>query len=405
MRSDAATDGIVVGTLAGPHASVDPDGSVHVGGTVVHWQLAADDGWHDPRRAVLRQRRVGGTPVVESRLRIPSGDAVARVWSVPDGGGWTLIEIANESPLPIVAAFSGPVLAARSATPTEPRGIVPGDAAEPVSLALAVGHRTTVRVGVPTRAAGALAPGLPGWEAVQRGWELLARRGSRLELPEPSWSAAVVECRCDALLGRLPGRRQAWRESLHDGDEQLAAEALIAAGEVARAGVSIDDELPELAETASRLGATSRPSWVHLAALRGARLAFAASGDERAVDDTMRVARRLGARCAADEQPSAAMPSSIAAVPWIEQRCVSDDGVLLPGGWPRGWLGAPLAVHDLPVGRGTLSFAVRWHGARPAVLWESAGIDRPLRAAAAVGGSWTSTEPSGEALWPAPDGS
>ncbi len=46
--------------------------------------------------------------MIETRVRIPDGDAVQRVWSVPDLGGLTVIEVENESPLPFAVAFAGP---------------------------------------------------------------------------------------------------------------------------------------------------------------------------------------------------------------------------------------------------------------------------------------------------------
>lgn len=45
---------------------------------------------------------------------------------------------------------------------------------------------------------------------------------------------------------------------------------------------------------------------------------------------------------------------------------------LLP--WlPPEWRGQALEVHGLPTAAGRLSFALRWHGTRPALLWELAG--------------------------------
>lgn len=38
--------------------------------------------------------------------------------------------------------------------------------------------------------------------------------------------------------------------------------------------------------------------------------------------------------------------------------------------WPAAWIGQPVEVHGLACTRGLLSFAVRWHGERPALLWE-----------------------------------
>jgi hypothetical protein len=68
---------------------------------------------------------------------------------------------------------------------------------------------------------------------------------------------------------------------------------------------------------------------------------------------------------------------------------------------PEGWAGQPIEVHDAPTPYGRLSFAVRWHGDRPALLWE---LDRypnrpvPRLTAPGLDASWSSTEPRGEAL-------
>ena len=37
---------------------------------------------------------------------------------------------------------------------------------------------------------------------------------------------------------------------------------------------------------------------------------------------------------------------------------------------PDSWLGQGFEVHDAPTHFGSMSYAVRWHGARPALLWE-----------------------------------
>ena len=67
------------------------------------------------------------------------------------------------------------------------------------------------------------------------------------------------------------------------------------------------------------------------------------------------------------------------------------------------WYGRPLAVHDLPTAFGRLSFALRWHGPRPALLWELVTHphleDSTIRLAApALDAVWTSSERRAEAL-------
>jgi len=82
---------------------------------------------------------------------------------------------------------------------------------------------------------------------------------------------------------------------------------------------------------------------------------------------------------------------------------------------PAEWLGQPVEVHDLPTSHGVLSFAVRWHGERPALLWdlrphedvsisaaESPGVPIGLRCTG-LDPTWSTTEMRGEALLAPPD--
>ena len=113
------------------------------------WAVAADDRWHVPAdEPAVRQRRVDGTPVIETRVRIPDGDAVHRVWSVADRGGLTVIEVENDSPLPFAVAFFGrDVLTERAPSDIPIQGVdLPDDA-----VTLPIAHRTSIRVAIPHR--------------------------------------------------------------------------------------------------------------------------------------------------------------------------------------------------------------------------------------------------------------
>jgi len=68
---------------------------------------------------------------------------------------------------------------------------------------------------------------------------------------------------------------------------------------------------------------------------------------------------------------------------------------------PDDWYGAPLELHDAPTAHGLLSFAVRWHGLRPALLWEL--VPHPdagpvLLRAPGLDPTWRTTEARGDAL-------
>ena len=79
--------------------------------------------------------------------------------------------------------------------------------------------------------------------------------------------------------------------------------------------------------------------------------------------------------------------------------CSSD---LLPG-WSPAWAGRPLEAHGLPTAAGPLSFALRWHGSRPALLWQidpdGEGAPLPLTvSAAALDPGFAAATTRGEAL-------
>ena len=166
-------------------AEVTPAGAIEPwdGSAALDWAIAADDRWHRPadERAV-RQQRIQGTPVVETRVSIPGGDAVQRVWSVADGPGLTLIEIFNDSPLPIAVALTRPdLLTSRPPTDVPIDGIeLPAD-----SVLLPIGHRTRVVAGFAHDGSGAgPLPPLADPDAVVRGWRAFADRAGRLVLPD-----------------------------------------------------------------------------------------------------------------------------------------------------------------------------------------------------------------------------
>lgn len=87
-----------------------------------------------------------------------------------------------------------------------------------------------------------------------------------------------------------------------------------------------------------------------------------------------------------------------------------DDGeagpLALLRGWTPGWLGQGLEVHGLPSRWGTVSYAVRWHGERPALLWsvEGAPSDDIVITAPGLDSGWMARSAAGEALLSAPGG-
>lgn len=81
-----------------------------------------------------------------------------------------------------------------------------------------------------------------------------------------------------------------------------------------------------------------------------------------------------------------------------------DDGIALIPVVPKGWIGQSVEAHDVGTRFGTVAFAVRWHGERPALLWEIEGPDPavPVVVTCGLDPDWSSSERSGETLLAAP---
>lgn len=381
-RADVTTDG-----------AIEPwDGTARLG-----WLVAADDRWHDPAVDTgVRHGRVEGTAVFETRIRVPGGDAVQRVWSVADHGGLTLLEVTNASSLPIACAFTrSDVMTARPPASVPTTRDVTGIDLPEGTIVLPVGHRACVTVALahggtrggvidPDRPAAALPSGLPTSDAVVRGWRGRTDAASRLELPEPALAEAVRAARCEVLLTGLP--------VAHDEPEHflLAACELVRMGELdAAAAAELALDVADAVEAVAR-GSSPRRD----ATLVAAAVVLSAAGEGRAVDDVTRLLSQTPRRA---ELPVAAR-DDITVVADIETM-IAAGGALFPGGIPAAWRGTDFEAHGLLAGpTSRLSLAVRWHGENAAVLWQVDGAPVRLSSNVATGG-WHTDDASGEALW------
>lgn len=378
-------------TGGGWRASVTGWGAIEPWGDAptLDWHIAADDRWHSPKReAAVRQRRIDGTAVVETRVRIPDGDAVQRVYSVPDHGGLTVIEVENESPLAIAVAFTtGGVLSARP-----PSAPIEGIDLPPGSVAFPIGHHATLTVALAHdgRGAGALPAGLPTVAGVVRGWLATVERASRLLLPDGALAERVVAQRCElALVGPA-----------HPDTDPVGF--LLAVGQLVRMGEKAADWVPDIAYALESALKAAAHDWALAASLDAAEHVLAVAGEHRACRDVQAARSRADA---SHSLPAMAPADAALFVSWAERLLVDVQpgaGWLLPAGLPSGWEGNNFEVYGVPTGpTGSVSFAVRWHGERPAVLWEQSGEAVAL-ASPVLAPTWHTAERKGEALWPQP---
>lgn len=353
------------------------------GSPELDWFVAADDRWHVPRHeAAVRQSRVDATPVVETRVRVPGGDIVQTIASCADAGGLTVVEVANESSLPVAIAFNR-----RDVLTERPIADVPIDGIDlPVgSFVLPLGHRARTRIAVAhAGASDGRLPAVPSAAQVARGWVRLAERASRFVLPEGVDGAVlarqVVTARCELVLAGLA-------DPVDD-----PASFVFEAGELVRLGeapaVAFVDEVAAAVEAIA-----SDARWESLMALQAAARLMTVAGEARAVRDVQRI---VEAR-APVRRPSAA-PGGLFAAAWLESQFAAE-GALFPQGIPAAWRGASIEAHGIPTGASSsISLAVRWHGARPAILWEQIGPPVTL-SSPGIAPTWQSREPAGEALW------
>jgi hypothetical protein len=361
------------------------------------WWIGAEDRWRVPaREAAVRQRLVDGAPVVETAMRIPGGDAVQRVYACRAGaaGDVVVMEVENASPVPVALA-----LALRGARGSTLRRIAVDGASVLVDGRVAVWLPHP-----PSRAARATPGEEPDLEAIVTSGAAGASlpRASRRGPTEAAFVLPLTHRTAVRILlpldRRRPGRAPA----------PPAASSLPDAAQVARGWAAHRSGLAQFDIPAGRLADAIAANQSYALLLR--------ADPDRAHRSSL-TARRP-ARPASPEAAAACLDTASATWTWAgpdgdpDPDAVGDflarvaaffatptaDGVALVPGWLDGWAGQPVAVSGVRSGRWTASFAVRWHGERPALLWEIVG-DGPVRVTAPrLDPSWSSTEPRGEAL-------
>ena len=377
--------GIRGGTL---RATVDAHGTVTpADGRPLAWHVAGDDRWYSAAvEPTVRQKWYAGYPVVETRMRVGPGDIVQRAYCVADLGGITIVEFENETPVSVVVALTrNDILTTRPVGENRPQGIdLPAG-----SIAMPLGHRASFRVGVShvSPEPGRLPDDLPGHQAVVRGWESACDVASRINLPDHTVVSRVSQVRSSLLLG--------------DDHDPV---------ELVRLGETHGDSIIEVVDAVNaRLRSEKRAKtlqWDTPHLLAAAARACVLLDDETAAGDIGASWLRIADRGVAE--PPVEAPLDRTVIAWAESLLAgpSPSGgtcAVLPFGIPEPWWGASFDCHGMIADPfRSLSYAVRWHGARPALLWEVAGSPGLVLTGGRADRDWHSTDSSGETLLAAP---
>ncbi len=369
----------VLGTLAdGVVGAFGSTGliTVDAAGIEIDWWIGADDGWRIPSSGAVHTVRPGVAPAAEGRVRVPGGEVVLRAYAVAgEHAPLVVVDVENASAAAVVLAWvvraapgyrigrvaiEGSTLLvddrARVALPRAPLrwavdaravgvhdAVVGGDAASgrfdpavaarragrrgdlEVAVLFPVAHRTRTRIAASSLAGDPVTVArLPTLADVERGWVAALDRGMRVELPDEALQAATDAARATVLVAAATGTKR----------------DRVVAGVAAEWGLGAQPPRTR-ARGRSTVGDGAAEQWPSLratAAASGSRPALAAAWLGALRDALVRVEREH-----------------------IE---------LLPH-LPVEWLGRPVAVHDAPTRLGPVSFALRWHGVRPALLWDA----------------------------------
>ena len=375
----------------------------------LRWFIAADDRWYRPsRETTVRQREVSGVPVIETRIKVPGGDAVQRVYGVANFGGAIVVEIYNDSSLPFAVAFDrGDISTMREPSPTGVQGIdLPAG-----SVVFPVGHHATMRAAILVGAGFDAAnrrltaqeiESLPSFEQVERGWLGALQISSRVDVPNLSWSSVLTSQRCKVLLSNSA-------ELAESSDISLAVDLLLDRAERVRLGDKPAQWVDEVAVATERIlkqcAKTQSVQWFEERALLGAGMVLNRAGESRGLQDFVSVWSRLAeaGRISDLALASPEIAGTVRQIAWIESQLVAQrrDGVIeiCPCGIDKSWLGVNFECHKLLASpEHLISYAVRWHGEKPALLWEIDGPVGAKVAASAIDRTFSSTEMRGETL-------
>jgi hypothetical protein len=235
-------------------------------------------------------------------------------------------------------------------------------------------------------------------------------------VPESSWANILTTQRCKLLLTPRGG---AFGDTGSNSDDDFV-DLIFDRAERVRLGDRADqwvDEVAAATENVLRRCAKSRNAkWFEERAIVLASMVLNRAGEKRGQKDIAQAWSRavgdhvvsggFGSFCGVGVEvgrDQLANFSGVRQIAWVESQLVAQrhDGVIeiCPRGIDATWIGANFECHRLVASAEHLiSFAVRWHGEKPALLWEIEGPAGARVAASAVDDTFSSVEMRGETL-------
>lgn len=367
-----------------------------------------------PHTAVLRTVvSAGGGNHLGAPADLPPIDAVARGWELHIERG-AKVELPDDRVLRVLAAARRHVLLGSAAAPGSafwkgaPDWLLPAAA---VALD-GWGHHTEARelllaaTGVDDLTTHATRGGTEAGALVWAWAEVLERR------PDAELLDALAGWLTEVAIGLTRRRRGFLRRRDSGADAGWRAVGLASAAsllsriEDGTVGPDLVDALPDLID---ELPADTRSIAL---ALGGRRL-----GGEVDITVLDELAQRLGTdsvlpAVAGSSTPTGALGGDdrghdpVASVLYLiaARRAVVDEPggtggpVAIVPGVPAEWFGAAMEAHAVPVTGGAVAFGVRWHGERPAVLWDVVTSAPTSVCAPSLDADWSDERPKAEAL-------
>ncbi|MCY4457273.1 MAG: hypothetical protein OXB90_04890 [Acidimicrobiaceae bacterium] len=428
----------------------------------LRWGIAVGDEWRLAHQSSgIRQQRVGTAPVYETRMRVSGGDIIKRVGVFNDGNNRTLIvEFENASPQAVAVALVGcasavelvatrhgiersgrmwvqperPAAALATATASEDiwnvivvgssevgasevgvgeRGVGERGGQVAAGLVVTLPHRQTIKFrvvvegGLPTRST------TPA--EIASGWQAITAAALCVEVAETAVATRWQQMLTDliVLVGTVDPHQAAEIAPLLDiaglsSEADRARATVVAFSETSRLGENT--AVAALRALASRELRSSQDSGLVEFADQFVADAAGSLGNDTINELVWALAKRSPKSAARARQLTrgdtrGAVYQYIA--PLAQEAAqllgcfVADDSEnridLLPQ-MPSEWIGRSIDVRGYVTLWGSISFSVRWHGTRPALLWERSGPGAVTIIASAIDPSWSTQKDQGEAL-------